>query len=104
MLGGAVRIPRSFPCMGHTIRIKWKRMKGRNGQYDDDKKSVYLHPGLKLGPRTHLEQTLCHEMIHCWLLHSGNLALYENEQFVDVHGSLLHQYLVSLVPTRKGKR
>ena len=88
-----MKIPRDFPCMGHTIRVRWKAMRGANGQYDDEHKTIWLHPALRKGPRSHLEQTFCHELTHCWLLHSGHLSLYEDEKFVDVHASLLHLYL-----------
>jgi len=80
--------------MGHTIRVRWKRMKGKDGLYDDEHKTIYLHPCLKRkATRSHLEQTFCHEVLHCFLSHSGHHALFEDERFVDVHGSLLHQFL-----------
>jgi Zn-dependent peptidase ImmA (M78 family) len=37
------------------------------------------------------QQTFCHELVHCILDKMGETDLNDNEQFVDVFGSLLHQ-------------
>ncbi len=95
-----MRIPRQFPCMGHTVKVRWKKMRDNNGSYDDEHKTIWLHPALKKGPRSHLEQVFCHEVQHCWLLHSGHLGLYEDEKFVDVHASLLQQFLASVTGSK----
>jgi Zn-dependent peptidase ImmA (M78 family) len=37
------------------------------------------------------QQTFCHELVHCILDKMGENDLNDNEQFVDLFGSLLHQ-------------
>ena len=38
-------------------------------------------------------QTFCHELVHAILFAMNKRELFEDEEFVDLFGSLLHQFL-----------
>lgn len=44
--------------------------------------------------RSVIEQTFCHELVHCILFSMGRRVQDHNEEFVDAFGYFLHQYLV----------
>ena len=46
-------------------------------------------------PRSKLEATYLHELVHAVLSCMGDTELYANEQFIDIFSGLLHQALTS---------
>jgi hypothetical protein len=42
------------------------------------------------------QQTFCHELVHCILDKMGEEELNDDERFVDLFGSLLHQAWTSI--------
>lgn len=90
-----MRIPKSLKLMGHTVKVeclppaKWKQ-KECVGYFSprDMKIAVLKRPG------TGTEHAFTHELTHAMLYCMGH-ALYEDEQFVDTLGGLLHQAMNS---------
>lgn len=50
-------------------------------------------------PKTQIEQTFLHELVHVILYAMNEMQLFENEKFVDIFATFLHQAL----STQKGK-
>lgn len=88
-------IPRTFKLHGHlvTVRIlqpsRWPHTKAAVGIYDPNLHRIDLRGNLG---DTELQQTFCHELVHC-LLDSFNHKLSYDEVFVDNLGSVLAQAL-----------
>lgn len=90
-----MKIPRSFQIAGHTIRVVRVRTKKRWGLYHPDKKRIEVCYAQKGVPRSHIEQTFCHELMHCLFDHAKRDDLYYDEALVDLLGDLLHQALTT---------
>ncbi|MEY5099051.1 MAG: hypothetical protein RJA36_1770 [Pseudomonadota bacterium] len=92
------KIPKTFAVMGHTITVKripasrWKAGKSCVGYFDPATLTIAVCAGIA---PTAQEQTFWHEVTHC-LLFALNSPHYENEEFVDQVGGLLHQIVSSL--------
>lgn len=92
------KIPKTFAVMGHTITVKripasrWKAGKNCVGYFDPATLTIAVCSGIA---PTAQEQTFWHEVTHC-LLFALNSPHYENEEFVDQVGGLLHQIVSSL--------
>lgn len=89
-----MKFPRRFDCMGHTIRIRYYKKLKNLGEYWPDKDLI------KILKRDDMSQdqilaTIYHEVAHVWMMQMGMEALYKDEQFVDILGSLMLQYLKS---------
>ena len=95
-------IPRRFHVHGHevTVRIispaRWPHAKRTVGIYDPGSHRIDLRSDQG---ETELQQTFCHELVHC-LLDSINHKLSYNETFVDNLGSVLAQALASFTHRR----
>lgn len=92
-------IPTTFKILGHTVNVSF------NSQRTDDKNALgCLEPDLntitladvskgKQMPKSSIEHTYLHEVVHLILSHMGEDDLYKNEKFVDLFAGLLHQVL-----------
>jgi hypothetical protein len=89
-----MRIPKTFMLGGNRITISYKeRLDELNrtagcALYDDLK--IVL---LKSLHGDNKEQTFLHEVVHHILNTMGEATLRQNEQFVDVFATFLHQYM-----------
>lgn len=104
-----MRIPKRFKLLGRTIEVveNPRLMQDRNwcgaACYEEGK--IELQPSseaYKAAPDK-LEQTFCHELSHFLLYHAGGTVNHElkqmahqNEELVDLLGSLLHQALTTM--------
>ena len=91
-------IPKSFQLMGHTVIVNLVPEKDWS---DDDAVGFWNSQNLSISilagigdQRT--QQIFCHELVHAILHSMGEIKLNENEKFVDVFGSLLHQAWVTI--------
>jgi hypothetical protein len=92
-----MKIPKSFRLMGHDFNVtvvpesQW--VDDETGGYCiHDKQQILIR---KFGSVQAQEQVFFHELVHAMLNKMGEHELDENEQFVDVMGSLLHQFYTS---------
>lgn len=96
-------IPRRFKVHGHevTVRIvppaRWRHSKGAVGIYDPNRHRIDLRSDLG---ETELQQTFCHELVHC-LLDELNHPLTHDEVFVDNVGTVLAQALATFSHHRR---
>lgn len=92
------KIPKSFHVMGHTITVKripknrWKAGKNCVGYFDPATLTIAVCSSIAASAQ---EQTFWHEVTHC-ILFALNSPAYENEEFVDQVGGLLHQIISSM--------
>ena len=91
-------IPKSFRLMGHTITVKIVSEKDwadddTVGFWNSQNGTISVLAGIG-DQRT--QQIFCHELVHAILHNMGETDLNENEKFVDVFGSLLHQVWTSI--------
>lgn len=98
-----MEIPKKFKLFGETITVEYVsnliEKEGRMGQ------SVYRENKIQLldinndiystKPFMHIEQTFYHELVHFILTKMNLNDLSEDEKFVDVFASLLHQVIVT---------
>jgi Zn-dependent peptidase ImmA (M78 family) len=90
-------IPVKFKLGGLDITIEYQndlaKTKGLSGQ------AVYTEQKIVLdGSAQHeqsIEQTFCHELVHYILSTMGEEDLCNNEKFVDVFATFLHQVKVT---------
>jgi len=91
-------VPRSFRLMGHTITVKvvpeskWADDE-TVGFWNSQNLSISVLGGLS---ETRTQQIFCHELVHAILHEMGESKLNDNEKFVDVFGSLLHQVWITI--------
>jgi len=93
-----MKIPSSFQLMGQTITVEFDP----NLIFEDDARGIAKFRQNKIilvskdnekRPATQIEQAFCHELVH-WILEKMNeMKLCDDEKFVEVFGSLLHQAL-----------
>jgi len=92
------KIPKPFHVMGHTIKVKripktrWKAGKNCVGYFDPASMTIAVCSSMAASAQ---EQTFWHEVTHC-ILFALNSPSYENEEFVDQVGGLLHQIVSSM--------
>ena len=88
---------KTFELAGITYPVKYVREvnedAGTNGMAFLDKGRVDILESLSPDKRG---QVFCHELTHCILSTMGETALNENEKFVDLFGSFLHQVLKTI--------
>jgi len=88
-------IPKTYECLGFTIKVQYKEIDGLCGHFDPQEGVMTLNPASK---EELLRQTFWHEAMHSFLITLGYEELNSNEQFVDQIGQCLYQ----LEKTRKG--
>ena len=96
-MGPALKIPAQFGIAGHVIRVRYKRMAGDDGLYDDASKTIYLDSALKKGPPSHHFQVFAHELNHALFAHVGRDDLLYDETLVDTLAHLMVQALEAIV-------
>jgi hypothetical protein len=92
------KIPKQFQIMGHTVIVKripsskWKAGKNCIGYFNPANMTVAICSTAAASTQEH---TFWHEVTHC-ILFALNSPSYENEEFVDQVGGLLHQIVTSM--------
>ena len=86
-------IPKKFQLMGATYEVK---LVGAKNWPDDEAVGLcnFLNQQIMVldtVSESQQQQTFCHELVHCILDKMGENDLNDNEKFVDLFGSLLHQ-------------
>lgn len=90
-----MKIPASYQLMGQTIRVRIIDL----DEWDDTESWGSFNPATNeiriLRRATEpIGQTFCHELVHT-ILTAMSHELNRDEKFVDVFGSLLHQFITS---------
>lgn len=104
-----MKIPKRFKLLGRTIEVKEdpELLHERNwtGSANYTKGLINLQPINATYPATPEKrgQIFCHEFVHHIAYHAGaainhelSKQLHDNEEFVDLFGSLLHQALTTM--------
>jgi len=106
-----MRIPKRFKLLGFTIEVTKDPtlMQDRNwrGAADYEEMSIRLQPISEAfkSSTERVEQTFCHELMHHLAYHAGDTInhmlpddkyLHQQEAFIDLMGSLLHQALTTM--------
>lgn len=95
-----MKIPKSFKLFGRTVSVII--VPGLVAREDARGVSSYRLQQIQLEPLGEVnlienqEQTFCHELIHWLLFALGEGELGNNEKFVDLMGSALHQALTTM--------
>jgi hypothetical protein len=96
-----LRIPQSFMLHGQKISVIYEPplvyKNGNRGEARFSTNQIALQNNSDGNPipQSSIEQTFCHEMVHYILNEMGN-KLKDDERFVDLFASLLHQALVTM--------
>ena len=113
-----MRIPVSFQLMGRTITVKANNRLQQDRNWSGS--ANYEIDEIHIAPRSDsyqvsdgkLQQIFCHELAHFLLYHSGGAVnhdlknggyIHNNEEFVDLLGSLIHQAFSTMVYSEKGE-
>jgi hypothetical protein len=101
-----MKIPKKFKLFDHTIEVIYNNtIKGDSGDElfgntDSNFNKIRLAKKLKNEkgksiniPRSQIEHTFCHELVHTILCLMGEDKLNKNEKFVDNFAGFLHQYM-----------
>lgn len=100
-----MKIPKSFILNGHEIKIKFLDAlvsdEGEElmGEANHPRNTIKIARTIKDGkkkvklPKSQIDHTACHEIIHQMLDKLGEHKLNNNEKFVDAMGSMLYQFL-----------
>lgn len=92
-------IPKQFILGGRTYKVrrndKLDYEHNWNGEHDTYRQEINL--AYKLGGVDanveSIEQTFYHELVHAILYTLGEKDLNQNEKFVDMFGTMLHQFM-----------
>lgn len=96
-----MNIPKRFKLFGQTIEVEMQEYlndksdcRGQT-KYRENKIYLQMIDGKYYSrPVENLDQTFCHELVH-WILYLMHEKLEEDEKFVEVFSSLLHQALTT---------
>jgi predicted SprT family Zn-dependent metalloprotease len=105
-----MKIPKRFKLLGHTIEVEENdtlvHERNWNGSACYEEMKIELLPITKQHPKaiTKYEQVFCHELAHFLIYYSGAVVnhhfdgkyLHQNEEFIDLLGSLIHQTLSTM--------
>jgi hypothetical protein len=104
-------IPKSFFLFGQEYTIEWVeslvQKAGAVGQSRARDHCIQLQPNREACPRpeSDIEETYFHELTHTVLVAMGRDDLSEDEKFVDIFASLLHQsFVTSEYPKARGRK
>lgn len=90
-----MRIPKKFKVYGHTITVKMDNdlplNHGAVGRAHSTQHIIQLIPTSKARPKSEVEQTYLHEVLHVCLDKIGYGEASSDEQFVDNLAAILHQ-------------
>ena len=97
----AFTIPRSFKLFGRTMKVRYDpalihydNVKGQARMRDGEIRLQSDSAGTPQS-RTQVEQTFCHELVHCILNVLAEKDLCADEPFVERFGCALHQALTT---------
>jgi predicted SprT family Zn-dependent metalloprotease len=105
-----MRIPKRFKLLGRTIEVvdnpQLLQDRTWSGAADYNRDEIQLLPrsDAYVASKGKIEQTFCHELSHFLTYHSGCAVnhqlkdggyIHQNEEFVDLLGSLIHQFLTT---------
>lgn len=95
-----MKIPKQFELFGRTIHVEYQddlaRISDALGRSDYSTDTITLQnaaPGYQRS-LAQIEQTFFHEMVH-FILQGMNSKLQDDENFIDLFASCLHQVLVT---------
>lgn len=95
-----MKIPKKFQLHGITYKVKTNNnikddlnLLGRIGYSEAVVELVSPGKGIS---KEIVEQTYCHELMHGIFTHAGKPKLSDDEEFVDICASLLHQALTTM--------
>lgn len=92
-------LPKSFVLFGSTYTVEidnvandWKESMGL---FSDNMKKIKLATQLNFNklPADSVLDTYYHELAHALVYNTGEIDYYKNEQFVEILGKLLRQYI-----------
>ena len=104
-----MKIPKSFKLFGQTIDVviidDLTQKTGGVGMAHINCNTIAIQPDATGYTRKEdqLHETFLHELTHMILHHMSEDALKENEKFVDIFASLLHQALTTMEYETKKK-
>lgn len=86
-------IPKHFKLAGHTVTV---RLVPEKDWHDDEVVGNWNAQNLTISipdwfNESRTQQIFCHELVHAILHTMDETRLNDNEKFVDVFGSFLHQ-------------
>jgi predicted SprT family Zn-dependent metalloprotease len=97
-----MKIPKSFKLFGETIKVEINpnlvTKEGAWGMARYDSDTISLQPNTKdhYTSDDQMYQVFSHELVHFILDRMCEIKLRNNEKFVDVFASLLHQALTTM--------
>ena len=110
-----MKIPNSFQLLGQRITVVvdpscFTEKDSAYGYASYRTNQIQLRPSTETHPlnQEQLEQTFCHELMHFILYHAGAAYsgkhdyMHQDEGFVDLCGSLLHQAITTMEYRRDG--
>ena len=95
-----MKIPKSFKLHGQEITVKYDEEITQ--KYDDTGQSYFRKNEIILQPLNghnkaeRIEQIFLHEMVHFILHEMNNYELRDNEVFVNLFSTILHQALETM--------
>ena len=104
-----MQIPESFQLHGQTYHVKndptLTNRTDNRGETKPRTNEILLQINTETVPipQTMVEQTFCHELMHCLLIHAES-KMGDDEKFVNLMGNLLHQALTTMSYPKKGAK
>ena len=101
-------IPESFQLHGQTFVVKedatLANRTDNRGETKPRTNEIILQITTETVPipQTMVEQTFCHELMHCLLIHAES-KMGDDEKFVNLMGNLLHQAWSTMVYPKEEK-
>jgi hypothetical protein len=92
-------IPKNFNIFGQTIKVLYKKTLHKThdaiGLWFPNTNTIHIQQNTKEYEinKDNIEQTFCHELIHCMLEKIGRTDLSSDEKLVDNLGQVLHQFI-----------
>ena len=96
MVSKKMRIPKRFQLMARTLTVSLddipQKHHGAEGTIYHGYNEIHINRGMG---RQQTEDTFCHELVHAVLNAMGETETCNNERFVSLFASLLHQALTT---------
>ena len=93
-----MQIPETFLLHGQKYTVKYdaslSSRTDNRGETHPRTNEIILQASTTTSPipQTIVEQTFCHELMHCLLIHAES-KMGDDEKFINLMGNLLHQFL-----------
>lgn len=98
-----MKIPLQFKLAGIPITVEDVRTFAKEhnciGQTFYTEQKIVLDMGV--APQEFTEQAFCHEAVHYILYMMGEHELRNNEKFVDLFATFMHQFINQCIPTEE---